>query len=328
MAEQKKVLADLKFDAPRLPVHADEALHAPNPTDIDWAETSWWAFATEDGGIGGWFYLLTRRNLGVATLGIFVWDRTATAQYDFPYCKQFTHLPLAEDFDLIDGKFPQISAALSVEEPFKAYRVSYAEGEALSFDLRLTGLVDPQPVGVSESTGHLDQLLWAKGSLKLEGKVHTIDGPAMRDRTWSTRPEASVGQYNCYAWGASKTEGFHLMAMENPEGDPLFSAGFLWRDGSVSSVKTVKRSVEKRAPDGQPLLVSITLEDQLGRTLTVTSEPLSAGAILAFTGYLCWCSVMDWKTAGGQLLRGEDHDTWPYLLWRKLRLEGKKLPPL
>lgn len=328
MSEQKKVLADLKFDAPRAVVPADEALHAPNPTDLDWAETSWWAFSTPDGDIGGWFYLLTRRNLGVATLGIFVWDRTATAQWDFPYCKQFTHIPLAEDFDLIDGKFPQIGAALSVEEPFKAYRVSYADGDALKFDLRFTGLVDPQPVGLSAATGHLDQLLWAKGELNVGGKVHVIDGPAMRDRTWSTRPEASAGQYNCYAWGASKDRGFHLMAMHTPGGEPLFSAGFLWLDGTVSALKSCDRKVVKRGPDGQPLAVTIKLEDQLGRTLEVSAEPRSAGLILAFTGYLCWSSVMDWTTADGVKLRGEDHDTWPYLLWRKLRLEGKSLPPL
>ncbi|MDO7835450.1 hypothetical protein Q4610_10380 [Sphingobium sp. HBC34] len=327
MGQAKKVLADLAIGKSRAIDPADEDLHSPNREDLNWAETSWWAFANADGDIGGWFYLLTRRNLGVASLGIYIWDGTSANPWDFPYSKHFQHIPLAADFSLLNGSFPEIGAALGVREPLRSYWLRYSDTPHLEFELDFEALVMPQPIGVGESTGHLDQLLWAKGELRFEGRQVRIDGPACRDRTWSTRPEANAGQYNSYAWGATRNGGFHAMMLETPEGQLLFSAGFIWRDGAVVPIEKVKRTVEARGPDGHAIRVRMEMTDREGRVVNLVGSSRSTAALEAFTGSLCWCSVMDWQAEDGPIYRGEDHEGWPHTLLRQARLTGK-LPGL
>lgn len=313
MGEQVQILTDLSLGGGRSIVATDDDRHPPAPGDLYWAETTWWVFTNPADRLCGWVYLLTRPNMGVASLGMWLWDdSTRPEPWRLRYSKSFAHIPLPTGYSLRDLHLPDHRLSLVSSDVLSRYRIEYDDENALSLDLEFAAVLPPQPMGAGESTGHFDQPMWATGTVRIGGSEHAIDAPAFRDRTWSTRPETASERANCYSWGTARDVSFQLLAMLDDAGDPVISGGFLHRDGETAPLTVVRRHVvERHAATDAPARIEIDLRDALGRDAHVTGRCITTAALPGFAGYLTFASMVDWDVDGVQVW-GEDHDSWPH----------------
>ena len=131
----------------------------PRPSeDRSWTETAWFAGAAPERGLVVWTYPLFRHELGVMSCGIYVWEPGAEELWELPYYRTWWHLPIPDGIEATRFALPN---GLSYEclEPLTAYRVTYADGDAMRLDMTFRALHPPHEVGVVPGGhGHLDQL--------------------------------------------------------------------------------------------------------------------------------------------------------------------------
>lgn len=316
MAQKTEILIDLSSTGSRAIVLADDDRHPVVDHDIHWAETSWWAFMNPADLLSGWIYLTTRPELGVASLGVWIWDAGGRLEpWRLAYSKAFAHVPLDPDYSLRDLRFADHGFHLESVNAFQRYRLRYHPDDAIELLMQFDAVVPPQPMGTGESTGHFDQGMWATGTVRLGPDVHTIDAAGFRDRTWSSRPEFATERANCYSWAASDAIGFQLLVMFDRE-RPIVSGGYLHRDGSAAPLVNVQRTVVERDADSEaPTMIAVELTDATGRTCSPLGRCVNRAVLPGFAGYMTFASMVEWSI-DGETVWGEDHDSWPHSIFR------------
>lgn len=281
----------------------DDRFHAPASSDPWWTETCWFSFGDARLGLAGTFYPLFRRNLGVAALGVAVWDASAHEPWRAPYHRTHWHLPWPSG-DLTDLSL----AGLRYEtlEPGRRYRVRYRDGALLDVDLEYRGLVPAHEVGVAGGHGHLDQPCRFEGVVTLHGRRHTVAGFDMRDRSWGPRADDRSTR-GSYSYGIAGARDAFLAFTFRSGGEDRVAAGFLLREGVTADLVGGVRRVERGA-DGWPLRVAIEARDALGRTFEARGTTQSRLAHQASPGLFAWMSFTAWDFAGA--CHGQDQDIW------------------
>jgi hypothetical protein len=294
------------FGSTRALLPADEGIH-PAPADQQyWTETVWFAGIVPEEHLGIWVYLHMRANLDIAAAGIWVWDDTSQLPWDCLYANFRWHLPMPQ---WRDG---DITIADDIEvrclEPFRRHTVRHHGLAGEKIDLEFAACGEPQPVGVGQQSGHLDQSLWVSGSIVLGDRTIDVDGPGMRDRTWSLRTDDHRNERHFYTFGVARDIAFHVQATEDPNGEPRVVGGSITLDGVTRPVvKAARRVVARR--DGPPLRLHLELVDDLGRSIEAVGRSMSSIALWAWPPYMVWVSVVQWRV-GDVEIWGEDDDTW------------------
>jgi hypothetical protein len=282
---------------------ADDRFHAPGSPDPWWTETCWFSFGDPRGDLSGTFYPLFRRNLGVAALGVAVWDAGAHEPWRALYHRTHWHLPWPQG-DLDDLSL----AGLRYEtlEPLRRYRVRYRDGDLVAVDLHYEALIPPHEVAVQGGHGHLDQPCRFSGDLTLRGVRREISGFDMRDRSWQRRADdrSTRGSYSYGIAGAR--DAFLAFAFRMGEEERVV-AGFLLRDGEKADLVAGVRRVE-RSGGGWPAAVVIEARDALGRELFTRGATRNRLAHQASPGLFAWMSFTGWDFAGGCF--GQDQEIW------------------
>ena len=191
----------------------DDNLHVPTELHPLWTETFWLSFGIPDRRMHVSIYPWFRKNIGMQAGGVLVWDPSSDLPWDLAFCEYDYHIPLDPDLDLRNA---QLSNGLSLTclETQQAYRVRY-EHEDLKIDVTFRGLMPPQVSGRDGRPNHLDQPGHVVGEIVLRGDLIGVDGPGMRDRSWSVRLDATrVG----YAWGTT-AGGDSFLSLSLPHGD-------------------------------------------------------------------------------------------------------------
>jgi hypothetical protein len=314
-ATKAGVLTDLASTT-RAVVVADEGLHPAGRDDPMWAESSWWVVTSPPDELIGWVYVLARPHLGVASCGLWFWDASARLPWEIRHSTSYAHIALGDDFDLAAIDWNDHGVSIRCDEPFARHTIQL-DLDSLSADLAFTATCPPQPMGIGATTGHLDQALHVTGTLTLDQIGYSIDGPAWRDRTWSSRHETHARRPNCYTWASTADTSFQLLAMLDDTGAPLFHGGFVWRDGVAAPLTTVRRTVTERDALGAPRAWRIDLADRAERTVRATGRAVSTAALPGFAGYTTWATLVRWTLDDGTEMWGEDHDSWPHDTWRR-----------
>ncbi len=314
-ARGRPPLADLATVSARELTDDDERLHPDAGGTAYWTETSWWGFTIPSTGAGGWIYLQVRPKIGMASLGVWVWDRSSLYPFAAPYGRQFNQVVIPPGMDLTSVGLHEYGFELECLEPFARHRIRYQDDDHITLSLEFEAVLPPRPLGVGDRTGHLDQALWARGLLTVAGDEFRVDGPAFRDRTWSERPDRNPQQRkNCYVWGVGddRSSLVHALAVYDSTGlVPEHFGGTVASDGVPRALTAFRRRCVQRGADGRPIEVQLELDDDTGRRSIVRGTSQSCLAITAFPGYLCYASVMRWDLDGRELW-GEDHETWPF----------------
>jgi hypothetical protein len=300
----------------------DDRFHFAEMGDDWWAtETAWFSFHHPERRLGGWFYTMARPNIGTVSGGAWVWDDSAYLPWDVLYSANYSALELPGDQDLDDCRLPT-GVAMKVLDPCRRYALGYDDGDRLQADLRFEGVMPPEPLTAVGSTfgsaHHFDQLGRVSGELILHGERIAIDCIAMRDRTWSRRPENRPRQAAYVTGAGGPDHGFLAVTNVHPEGD-LVAHGFLRRDGTTVSLAGGKRQVERDAREGWVTRVTMTARDATGRELNATGVPVSRIIINRHT-FIDINSLIRWELDGA-VAWGEDQDMWPVHRWARGRRE-------
>jgi hypothetical protein len=288
----------------------DDRFHTAAANDPWWSETCWFSFAHPEERLSGCFYPLFRRNQGVCSLAVSVWDDGACEPWRALYHRADWHLPLpATNLD-------QLSlGALRYEvlEPLRRYRVVYQDGARFSAELEYEGLFPAHAAGMRDGHGHIDQPCRVRGEITLRGRRVAIDALDMRDRSWGVRRDDRSTR-GAYSYGiASARESFLAMSFASPglggRGDiqPIV-AGFLVRDGEKAPLVAGTRALERSGESPWPARVAIEARDALGRELRANGAALNRFANQASPGLFAWMSLTRWDFAGESY--GQDQDIW------------------
>jgi len=282
----------------------DDHFHPIADTHPHWSETCWFSFGQSGIDLSGTFYPLFRPNLGVASLGVSVWDAASCEPWNVLYHRERWHLPHPTG-DLTNLEL----AGLRYEtlEPLRRYRVRYRDGDLLDVDLEYEGIIPPHdPGGGKDGHGHLDQPCRVVGEVTVRGVRHDIDCFDMRDRSWQVRgDDRSTRAGYSYAI-ASPQDAFLAFAFRLGEEDRIL-AGFLLRDGEKANLVEGTRRVQ-RSSRGWPERVEISARDALGRVLECRGITRNRLANQASSGLFAWMSLTRWDLAGESY--GQDQDIW------------------
>jgi hypothetical protein len=298
---------------------ADDGFHPGRSEDRSWTETAWFAGAVPERGLVVWTYPLFRHELGVMSCGIYVWEPGAEELWELPYCRTWWHLPIPEGIEATRFALPN-GLAYECLEPLAAYRVTYADGDAMRLDMTFRALHPPHEVGVVPGGhGHLDQLGRVTGELWLAGERLAIDCLEMRDRTWSPRRESRQDTFLTYSYGAAADgAAFHVAARRVRErGRQELLTGFTLRDGVARPVAEATCEVA-RDDRGRPAAVRLRGSEEGGRPLAADGEVVSRIA-LPGTPWFVWACMVRWTLPDGSVAYGEHQDTWSPGMLRALR---------
>ena len=299
---------------------ADDRLHPGTTDDRSWTETAWFAAAAPERGLAVWTYPLFRRELGVMSCGIYVWEPGAEELWQLPYYRTWWHLPIPDGLDLTRFTLPN-GLGYECLEPLTAYRVTYADGDAIELDVTFRALHPAHGVGVTEGgRGHLDQLGRVTGELVLAGERIAIDCVEMRDRTWSPRRESRQRAFLTYSYGASADgTGFHVSTRFDHElGRNTLLTGFVLRDGATHELGEGTCEIERDA-QGRPERIRVSASGDSGHAVEATGEVVSRLSMPS-TPWFVWACVVRWTLADGREVHGEHQDTWaPAALRARLR---------
>ena len=184
---------------------ADDCFHPPAEDHPHWSETAWFGFSVPERALAGTVYPLFRPNLGVCSLGVYVWDESGHEPWAVRYGRTQWHLPMPTD-DLTDLRVGGLE--LTCLEPLTRYRLRYEDGERIALDLTYEGLIAPHGFGIGRGRGHIDQPCHVRGTLRLGDESIAVDGADMRDRSWHVRDDRRTTRAS-YSYGiASKREMF------------------------------------------------------------------------------------------------------------------------
>jgi hypothetical protein len=315
----------------------DEALLRPEDDDFHrinddpWlTEGSWWCFFVPERRLDGWIYHLSRPNMGLAAGGVWVFDHTATSWDELPYYCHMSHQLLAPDADLRDHTWAD-GVHLRTLEPLRRYQMTYADGDAISFDLTYDALTDPwvSTQGEPATPQRWEEPTHVTGELVLRGERIPVDSIAFRDHSWSARPERLFGvgvvpgrttaewasAAPAYVFGtASAQTGFFAMG----------GKGYLLLDGKRVAVPEVTQRVERDPSTGHISRLTVTGADDDGRALDVTGVPLATMSMpLTASVAGIWNYFMEWQLAG-ETFYGEIQDVWPLSAWSSYRREARE----
>jgi hypothetical protein len=291
----------------------DDALH--EPTGDRWFTETWWfSFFDHDRSLGGWLYGSVRSVQGTTCGGAWVWDAAASDPWEIPFYEYFTGLkmPAPSGPDVV--AFPT-GMTVATRRALMEYDLTYDDRKRFSADLRFDAHCDPVPLRSGEppypKAHHFDQTGHVTGHLVLDGERIPIDCWAMRDRSWGPRSERGYSRIG-YTWGAAEDTAFLTFSLPGPEGEPIH-AGYLLRDGTVARIVSGRREVSRDPITNWVTAITVTAEDEQGRTLDAQGESRSRMFLPAATS-LCLNSSMRWDVDGREIF-GEDQDVWPYAAW-------------
>jgi hypothetical protein len=286
-----------------------DQFHPPPNDDRWWTETCWFSFDQPGQNLSATFYPLFRPNLGICSLGIYLWDASEYAPWRLLYRKFLWHLamPTTELTSLeLEG------LRYDCLEPEQRFRVRYEDGDLVTVDLTYEGLRDVWVASESPQGGHTDQPCAVTGTVRLGDQVLEIDCFGMRDRTWSPRPDDHKGGGTGYTYGIGSDQSQFLMltrlhANEGVHIEGVFR-GYLVRDGIAAPMQTASRKVVSRV-DACPMELEVAGVDELGRSFSATGRRLNTIANQATPGQFAWMSMYEWQTDDG-VIHGEDQEVW------------------
>jgi len=283
-----------------------------------WNESAWFSLSIPRRRIHGAIQYYFRPNMGMLNGGPMLWDSSGNSCWNCLYYN-WSHLqampPGARKFDFTARN----SLSVRVLEPLARYAIRYDQDD-FQLDLEWTAIAplhelkSGDPGQRATQKFHMEQPGRMRGTLRRDGVALEVDCFSMRDTSYGPRDYSSTGSGG-YFWGIAADRAFHAIV----KGDGAVQraiGGFIWRDGTLSSLVSGSRRVESYGAFG-PRQVVFEGIDRLGRTLAVR------GAIdegLVFTGYtdhtVVW-SLTEWDW-DGQRCWGDNQEFCSALRFRRL----------
>ena len=145
----------------------DDLLHPAADAGPWWSETCWFSFDQLGPDLSATIYPLFRPNLGVCSLGVYLWDGSAHEPWKVRYGRAFWQLPMpATDLDALE----LVGLRYERLEPLRRFRVRYEDGDAVALDLESLVCREPHQAHLAEGVGHYDQPCHVVGEVSCGGR--------------------------------------------------------------------------------------------------------------------------------------------------------------
>jgi hypothetical protein len=194
-----------------------------------------------------------------------------------------------------------------VIEPLKRFRTRFSDPKRQnSFDLHYTAVA---PAVAMKHTGHLEQTMHVEGELLLRGKRYDVDGLTIRNRTWGEVRDENHAAIPATSWMActiNENFSFLINAMDHPDLDPVWKqdfdvsgdkvllGGWLYRDGEVVGIKSIRKLTEYDQRSWIPKSCSFEMVDQKDRQYSVKCKITAAvpyNFYLNINAYMCLADI-------------------------------------
>lgn len=264
-----------------------------------WNESVWFSFSKPEQRIHGLIQYYFRPNMGMLNGGPVMWDPSGTFSWNCLYYN-WSHLqalpPGSHKFDMQARN----SLAVKVLEPLKRYAIRYdKEGFEMDLVWEAIGPMHELKTGDAgqQATAkfHIEQPGRMRGIIRRDGTDYVIDCFSMRDTSYGAREYESLSSGG-YFWGIAAQSAFHAIAMGEGSEQKVIG-GFIWKDGTLSSLASGTRRVTEFGRYG-PKRAVFDATDKLGRTIHAAAQ-IDDGLI--FTGYtdhtVVW-SLAEWDWNG------------------------------
>lgn len=262
--------------------------HRPAFRDWRWLETSWFGFFVPEHGIRGHLRCAFRTNQEVVYTMAAIYSRGGGV-LDMDLFDAQMHVPLSatdrySDFSLPSGfSFRGHPAPNTYSVRFKSRcgRVDAdLEYEAMMdpAGLDITTIIDGPPGfaafhrdnGLGVPTGHMDQTLKVRGTLRIDGDVYDVNCVSNRDQSWSPRGEfkSTCGTFDTFHFGEEMS--FSTQAVEHVFGKPQVTHAYLLLG---TEVRRVRRADVEYVRDGYVTKsIRYDVEDEKGDRYEITAE--------------------------------------------------------
>ncbi|ALJ18839.1 DUF7065 domain-containing protein [Microbacterium sp. No. 7] len=323
------------------------------PDDHWQTETNWWSLNVPERRIGLWLHAARHPARGTVDWRVFAWDPAGADPGRLLYYRKAAAVPLPDDADLRDIRFPAGGYGVRMLEPLTSYELTYSDPEArFGLDVRFDGVHPPRrfPPGVAPmfDNVHLDQLGRITGELTVRGERIAVDCHSVRDRTWGPRKghhshgdasaaprEHAVRNPGGPLWREIERQGGRgriqyvfghvdgstgfLGFLRVPHGDvsgwtPM-TVGWLLRDGGLRPLDgAASRALVLRDPvTGWTSHILLDLRDADGRRMEAEGHAVS---------WMCENqtganALLRWDV-DGRVAWGEDQDGWRPAHWRAM----------
>lgn len=220
-------------------------------------ETQGHLFSVPEAGITCVGYLWHHPNLHMLSGGCMAWQDKKVMPLGcelFDMRSFMSELPLANDIGdyTLDNGYRAV-----VIEPLKRFQMQYedaARGNAFDVELRAVS-----PAVLTSSGRHFDQIMHAKGEIHVRGKRYRVDDYCTRDRSWGEARSEAMPPFPAACWlnGIFGEDfAFNCLAIDHPDCEPLWGKechipgertllnGWVWRDGEVTPIVSVRKKTE------------------------------------------------------------------------------------
>ena len=304
---------------------ADAALHPP--TTADWAETNFWSFQLPEVGMTGAVYALVRVQHGVALSTVHLNSRWATTHWEAEYCDLQMHLPVGEDFDLLDYRLPNGLRVRTVA-PNAVWDVDYDDGAGTGVHFRFQALMPPYDIHDPEMdpmvaagadghdyawgtayAGHFDQSGVYEGEVVLPGRRIPFRSVGTMDHSWGPRPER---HRTTLTWvNAHFSEDLVLHALCDFDAatggrELRFTHGYVLEGGRRRGLAGGRGATRRRG--WFPEEVTLELRDRDGREWSLRGEARTSFPWLMWPDVVGFNPLLAWEEAGGRRGHGEVYD--------------------
>jgi hypothetical protein len=245
--------------------------------------------------LGGFFRLGNRPNerRGEMTVCIYLPDGTVAFMFQRPEVTSNERFdaggirfevvtPFEELTVAYDGKVVLLADPLELADPKAAFTNNpYADCEVRLTYTRVSDMFGGEPdtpheaPGEEFAKGHYEQLVEARGTIRVGEQTFDVHGYGLRDHSWGPRYWQAPWYYRWLTGNVGDDFGFMAsrIAKRDAEGT---RGGFVWEDGRLHLVDHVTVATEWEGPDRYHRQVRATLSEHKGdRTWEVTGRVAS-----------------------------------------------------
>lgn len=304
-------------------VPADDLLHPVQNaavTSYGATETQYLGFSIPEEGITSVNYLWHHPRLKVVTGGCMAWQGikpvpTACELMDMRcYMDDSALKNDLHDYTLDNGYRARVI------EPGKKFHITYADdARGNAFDVKLTAIMPP---AVIPRGNHFEQMMRAEGELTLRGKRYKVNSYCTRDRSWGEARPEQILPIPALSWMNgifSDDFAFHCNAIDHPDLNPLWAGkfdispdkvlmgGWVWRDGELTQVTSVKKKVTYDRRTMIPTHIELRMTDAKNRVYEAEGEIVNCGHLNVWMNVSAPFCLTRW-TCNGKAGWGESQD--------------------
>ncbi len=275
---------------------ADEYMHELGP-ESNFNESMYINCFDPTHKVGGWFRMGNRANEGYAEMTVCIYlpdgsvgfmfkrpqidnnDRLDAAGLTWTMVKPFEELRI--DYT---GKVVVLAEPEQMVDPKSAFTNNpYSECEV---HITFSGQGKPSMFGGEPDTpheapgeefakGHYEQLVQARGTIRVGDQEWEIDGFGLRDHSWGPRYWQAPWYYRWLTANFDRNLGFMLSRVAKKEGAGS-RGGFVWEDGQMHLCDHAEISTEFRDEESYHQRIEAVLRSsRSGREWTFTGEVMS-----------------------------------------------------